>query len=332
MSATRATECIAPARPWPRLAATLAMLAWCLFAIGVAHAADVPYLSGRVVDDSEILKPETRRAVDELLAAHEAKTGDQIAVLTTRSLGGDSVEQYAGDVFAAWKLGQKGKDNGILVVVAPAEHRMRIEVGYGLEGPMPDVIAARIIRDIMTPAFKANDFDGGVTRGAAAIVAQLEGRGDALGLSSKVADTPHAVVTVNSPADSMSWQMRMLMGCFIFGILGVFTVVGVLTPGMGWFLYVFLIPFWAMFPFVIVGQQVAVYILGIYVIGYPLAKLIARRQPWYAKAAQDLKKNGTANVGGWVISSGGGSSGGSSGGGFSGGGGSSGGGGASGSW
>jgi uncharacterized protein len=331
MSATRALGGIATVRTWPRVLAMLATLAWCLLAIGVADATDVPYLSGRVVDDAEILKPETRRAVDELLAAHEAKTGDQVAVLTTRSLGGDSVEQYAGDVFAAWKLGQKGRDNGILVVVAPAEHRMRIEVGYGLEGPMPDVIAARIIRDIMTPAFKANDYDGGVSRGAEAIVAQLEGRGDALGLSSKVADMPHAVVSVDSPADSMSWQMRILMGCFIFGILGVFTVLGVLTPGMGWFLYVFLIPFWAMFPFVIVGQQVAVYILGVYLVAYPVAKLIARRQPWYAKAAQDLKKNGTANVGGWVISSGGGSSG-SSGGGFSGGGGSSGGGGASGSW
>lgn len=320
-------------RAWPRCAAVLAALAWMLFAIGVAHATDVPYLSGRVVDDAEILKPETRRAVDDVLAAHEKATGDQVAVLTTRSLDGESVEQYAGDVFAAWKLGQKGKDNGILVVVAPAEHRMRIEVGYGLEGTMPDVIAARIIRDIMTPAFKANDFDGGITRGAAAIVAQLEGRGDAVGLSSKAADNRHALVTVNSPADSMSWQMRILLGCFIFGILGVFTVVGVLTPGMGWFLYVFLIPFWAMFPFVIVGQQVAVYILGAYVVGYPLAKLVARRQPWYAKAAQELKRNGTAHVGGWVITSGGASGGGGSGGGgFSGGGGSSGGGGASGSW
>jgi uncharacterized protein len=302
---------------------------------GTALAADVPYLTGRVVDNAEILKPATRAALDALLKAHEDNTGDQIAILTTRSLGGDSIEQYAQDVFAAWKLGQKGKDNGILVVVAPAEHKMRIEVGYGLEGPMPDVIAARIIRNIMTPAFKSNDFDTGVQKGAEAIVAQLEGRGDALGLSSGVSDEPHAVMHVNAPDTSdISWPMRILLGCFIFGIIGLFTVVGVMTPGMGWFLYVFLIPFWAMFPFIIVGEKVAVVLLGVYVIGFPIAKLIVRRQPWYAKAAADLKKTGKATVGGMIITSGGSSGGGSSGGGggFSGGGGSSGGGGASGSW
>jgi uncharacterized protein len=298
---------------------------------GVAVAADVPYLTGRVVDDAEILSPSTRSSVDRMLAAHEDKTGDQVAVLTTRSLGGESVEQYAQDVFAAWKLGQKGKDNGILVIVAPAEHRMRIEVGYGLEGAMPDAIAARIIRNVMTPAFKANDYDGGVTKGAEAIVAQLEGRGDALGLSSTAADAdaPHTLASVPSPGDTIPWPMRILLGFFIFGILGVFTVVGVLTPGMGWFLYLFLIPFWAMFPFIVVGQKIGLGVLGVYLVGFPLAKLVARREPWYAKAAKELKAHGTANVGGWVITSGGSSGGG---GGFSGGGGSSGGGGASGSW
>jgi uncharacterized protein len=201
---------------------------------------------------------------------------------------------------------------------------------------MPDAIAARIIRNIMTPAFKADDYDGGVTKGAEAIVAQLEGRGDALGLSSKVADAdaPHAFADLKSPGDTIPWPMRILLGFFIFGILGVFTVVGVLTPGMGWFLYLFLIPFWAIFPFIVVGQKIGLGVLGVYLIGFPLAKLIARSQPWYAKAAKELKANGTANVGGWVITSGGSSGGGSSGGGggFSGGGGSSGGGGASGSW
>jgi uncharacterized protein len=311
----------------------LAAVGW-LGGAAAAGAADVPYLTGRVVDDAEILSPSTRTAVDGILAAHEKKTGDQIAVLTTRSLGGDSIEQYAQDVFGAWKLGQKGKDNGILVIVAPAEHRLRIEVGYGLEGAMPDAIAARIIRNIMTPAFKANDYDGGVTKGAEAIVAQLEGRGDALGLDSKVADAPHAVADVESPGDTIAWPMRILLGFFIFGILGVFTIVGVMTPGMGWFLYLFLIPFWAMFPFIIVGQKIALGVLGVYLVGFPLAKFVVRRRPWYAKASDDLKKHGSANVNGWVITSGGSSGGSSSGGGggFSGGGGSSGGGGASGSW
>ncbi|MEO8849164.1 MAG: TPM domain-containing protein [Casimicrobiaceae bacterium] len=312
----------------------LAALSWLAPA---TCAADVPYLTGRVVDNAEILKPATRDELDRLLQAHESATTDQIAILTTRSLGGESIEQYAQQVFSAWKLGQKGKDNGILLVVAPSEHKMRIEVGYGLEGSLPDVIAARIIRDIMTPPFKSGDYDAGVQKGAAAIVAQLEGRGDSLGLSSGVAsDAPHALLQFDAPSNTIPWPMRILVGCFVFGIIGLFTVVGVMTPGVGWFLYLFLIPFWAMFPLFIIGGRPTLMLLATYVIGFPVAKLIAMRQPWYAKAAADLKRTGTAHVGGMVLTSGGssGSSGsfGGGGGGFSGGGGSSGGGGASGSW
>jgi uncharacterized protein len=110
----------------------------------------------------------------------------------------------------------------------------------------------------------------------------------------------------------------------------------VITPGAGWFLYAFLIPFWAMFPIVIVGSKGAFGLLVTYLTVFPIAKLIARRQPWYHKAALDLKSKGRATVGGFTITSGGSSGfsggGGGGGGGFSGGGGSSGGGGASGGW
>jgi uncharacterized protein len=131
--------------------------------------------------------------------------------------------------------------------------------------------------------------------------------------------------------------MRILLGAFIFGVIGLFTVVGVLTPGMGWFLYVFLIPFWAMFPIIIVGVKGALVLLATYIVVFPIAKLIVSRKPEYRKAAEELKRTGRTTYNGVVITSGGMSSGGgsssrSSGGGFSGGGGSSGGGGASGSW
>src|SRR6185295_20327479 len=131
------------------------------------------------------------------------------------------------------------------------------------------------------------------------------------------------------------WPMRILLGAFIFGIIGLFTFLGVMTPGMGWFLYFFLIPFWAMFPIIVLGVKGALILLGIYVVGFPIAKLIVSRQPWYLKAAHDMKTKGSTTIGGMVVSSGGSSSSGgfsSGGGGFSGGGGSSGGGGASGSW
>jgi uncharacterized protein len=315
-----------------------AAIAMLLLAIVAAVAVDVPYLTGRVVDNAEILKPAARERVAALAKAHEDKTSDQIAVLTIPTLGGESVEEFAVRVFEAWKLGQKGKDNGVLVVVAPQDRKMRIEVGYGLEGTLTDAAASRIVRNAMTPAFKNGDFDRGIEDGVAAIVAQLEGQTSTAGTTASFADT-----ATSSPAKStfkiegpdIPWYMRILLGCFIFGIIGIFTVVGVMTPGMGWFLYVFLIPFWAMFPIIIIGPKPTVGLLALYVIGYPIAKLWVARQPWYAKAAADLKAKGTATIGGMVITSGGSSSsggGGGSSGGFSGGGGSSGGGGASGSW
>ena len=213
---------------------------------------------------------------------------------------------------------------------------MRIEVGYGLEGTLPDVTASRIIRNVMTPPFKDGDYDKGITDGANAIVAQLEGRGDAAGAAALADATPAGSASLfDGGARKLPWTERILFGCFIFGIIGVFTVVGVMTPGAGWFLYLFLIPFWAIFPIVVLGPKPTLFVLATYVIGFPIAKLIVRAQPWYAKAASDLKSKGSAHVGGWIMSSGGSSGGGggsSDGGGFSGGGGDSGGGGASGSW
>ena len=108
-----------------------------------------------------------------------------------------------------------------------------------------------------------------------------------------------------------------------------------MTPGVGWFLYVFLIPFWAMFPLMIIGMNATFVVFALYIVGYPIAKVLLARTAWYEKAAHDLKTKGRASIGGFVMTSSGGSSGSSSsgsGGGFSGGGGSSGGGGASGSW
>jgi len=313
------------------------MLVGLFLAAITALAADVPYLTGRVVDNAEILKPPTRDQLATVLKAHEDKTSNQIAVLTLPTLDGESVEGYATRVFEAWKLGQKGKDNGVLVVVVPNDHKMRIEVGYGLEGTLPDVAASRIIRNVMTPAFKAGDYDKGVSEGVAAIVAQLEGRGDAAGAPASVADTGGSSggkkPAFEFEGPDLPWYMRILLGCFIFGIIGLFTVVGVLTPGVGWFLYAFLIPFWAMFPMIVIGPKATVGLLAVYLIGYPIAKLILSRNPAYQKAALEMKTKGSTTFGGMLISSGGGSSGSSSGGGgFSGGGGSSGGGGASGSW
>jgi uncharacterized protein len=301
----------------------------------VTASIEVPHLQGRVTDNAKILSPEARDRISSLLKAHETRTTNQVAVLTVPGLDGENIESFAVRVFEEWKLGRRGKDNGVLVVIASQDRRMRIEVGYGLEGNLTDLKAGRIIRNIMTPRFKANDFDGGVTRGVRAIIAQLE--------------DPNAKLPEDDPASSESGSSflkgpdlpiveRILIGCFVFGLIGLFTIIGVLTPGMGWFLYLFLIPFWAMFPIIVVGATGALVIVCTYLVAFPIAKLIISRSKWYKKAAKGLKTKGRANIGGFIFntggrsSSGGWSSSGGSSSGFSGGGGSSGGGGASGGW
>jgi uncharacterized protein len=313
------------------LAAFLLSSAW-------AFAAQVPYLTGRVVDNAEIIDPAARKALEVRLQEHERQTTNQIVVLTLSSLEGESIEAFANETFNTWKLGRQGKDNGVLLLVVPPERRMRIEVGYGLEGSLTDAAASRIIRNVIAPHFRGGDFDAGISQGIEAIIGVLGG-----------AEAPaDAVSSAGGGADGASESFfegpdlplteRILIGAFIFGIIGLFTVIGVLTPGMGWFLYVFLIPFWAMFPIIVVGTRGALILLGTYVVGYPIAKIIVSRMAWYRQASLDLKTKGAARVGGFLVSGGGsswssrgGSSGGSSGG-FSGGGGRSGGGGASGSW
>jgi uncharacterized protein len=317
-----------------RFAAAIAVAAWTLVSAGSSLGADVPFLTGRVVDEANILSAGAEEKVAQLSAQREQATGDQIVVLTVRSLD-ESIEGYATRVFEAWKLGQRGKDNGVLVIVAPNDRKMRIEVGYGLEGTLTDAASARIIREAMTPRFKGGDYDAGVVAGVQAIVDTLDGKGD---WGAAGADTSSSTKSSFASIEEQlpPWPMRILLGAFIFGIIGLFTFIGIMTPGMGWFLYFFLIPFWAMFPIIILGVKGALSLLGVYLVGFPVAKLIVSRQPWYAKAAQEMKTKGTTTIGGMVVSSRGGSSGGGyssgGGGGFSGGGGSSGGGGASGSW
>ncbi len=302
------------------------------------NGAEIPYLTGRVVDNAQILTDQTRRSLGETLKDHEAKTTNQVVVLTIPSLDGENIEDYSNRVFNEWKLGQKDKNNGILIVVVPGERRMRIEVGYGLEGTMTDLLAGRIIRDVMAPKFRDNDFDGGITEGTMTVLAVLEGGELALPESLNTGSGNQAKSAFGDfESPDMPLATRILIGAFIFGILGLFTLIGIFTPGFGWFLYLFLIPFWAMFPIMVLGTRGALICFIIYLVIFPAAKLIIRNSPKYEKAKHDLKTRGKASIGGFTFSSGSsgrswssGSS--SSGGGFSGGGGSSGGGGASGGW
>ncbi len=188
-----------------------------LFATFGALAADVPYLSGRVVDDAEILSPAARADLAAKLKAHEDKTTNQVVVLTVPTIGSESIEEYANQVFTQWKLGQKGKDNGVLVVVAPKDRKMRIEVGYGLEGTLTDAMAARIIRNEMTPKFKNQDYDGGIGSGVSAIVALLETGAEPAADAPASSSSSKGFMSIDE--DLPPWPVRILLGAFIFGII-----------------------------------------------------------------------------------------------------------------
>jgi uncharacterized protein len=138
-----------------------------------AMAAKFPALTGRVVDDANVIAPQARAALDAKLKDLEDKSGIQLVVATVPSLDDQDVESYANGLFRAWKLGEKQKNNGVLLLVAPHERKVRIEVGYGLEGTLTDAISKLIITNAIVPRFKANDYSGGIDRGVDDIIAVL---------------------------------------------------------------------------------------------------------------------------------------------------------------
>jgi uncharacterized protein len=140
-----------------------------------AAALDVPPLTGRIVDAAHLLPADLAASLSAELAAHEARTGNQVALLTLPSLQGEPLEEFSHRVATTWKLGQKGTDNGVLILVVPNDRKVRIEVGYGLEGTLTDLKSSRIIREEMVPRFREGDFSGGIAAGVKAALGTIEG-------------------------------------------------------------------------------------------------------------------------------------------------------------
>jgi uncharacterized protein len=158
-------------RPLPR--ALIVILLAALWAGAALAAANFPPLTGRVVDQAKILSAVTIADLERKLADLEQKSGIQLVVATVPSLGGEEIEPYANELFRAWKLGEAKKNNGVLLLIAPNQRRVRIEVGYGLEGTLTDAVSSIIISNAIAPRFRAGDFNGGVTRGVDDIITAL---------------------------------------------------------------------------------------------------------------------------------------------------------------
>lgn len=284
---------------------------------------EIPPLWGHSVhDQADVLSHETIDEIELMLKQHEDSTTNQIAVLILPSLQDESVEELAVRVaHTDWKLGTKDKDNGVLLLIGIEDRKVRIEVGYGLEGVLPDAVTSRIIRNEIAPPFRAQNYEQGVKGAVDAII-------KAIG-NEYTADHDNATQITD-----LDWKARLLIGVFVFGILGLFTFVGLLIPGCGgWFLYAFLIPFYATFPMFILGSSGGVAALGTYLIAFPIVKILFRNTKWGKNMISKMGQSNSGSSGsGWMGGSSSRSGWSSGGGGFSGGGGSFGGGGSSGSW
>lgn len=192
-----------------------------LCTIATALSLNLPSLSGRVVDQANIVQPSTRNAIEQKLADLETKSGIQLVVATVPSLEGQEIEPYANELFRNWKLGEKTKNNGVLLLVAPNERRVRIEVGYGLEGTLTDALSKVIIANAMTPRFKAGDFGDGISRGVDDIITVLTTD------ASEWQQRPSLRLDNQQTADPISWVL-------IAALIALITLL-VVSPGFRWF-------------------------------------------------------------------------------------------------
>ncbi|WP_110971775.1 TPM domain-containing protein [Pseudomonas huaxiensis] len=158
-----------------RLFKALVLLALFAMALAVRAEPSFPALSGRVVDNANLLDAHTRSQLGQMLEAHEQATGEQVVVVTLTDLQGLPIEDYGYQLGRHWGIGQKGKDNGALLIVAPEQRKVRIEVGYGLEERLTDAQSSVIINRIILPAFKRGELSQGIVQGAAAILQVLGG-------------------------------------------------------------------------------------------------------------------------------------------------------------
>ena len=138
---------------------------------GISSGQSIPRPTGYVNDQAGLLSPATRIEIDALLTEIEQRTGAEIAVVTVETVSPSTIEDYADRLFQQWGIGKKEKDNGVLLLVAVKDRGVRIEVGYGLEGAIPDADAAGIINRVLLPSFRRGDFEKGITAAARELAA-----------------------------------------------------------------------------------------------------------------------------------------------------------------
>ena len=209
-------------------------MALALLWAGIAAAeVAVPDLRARVTDQTGTLDPGQRASLESRLAAFEREKGSQLAVLIVPTTQPETIEQFGIRVAEAWKLGRKGVDDGAILIVAKDDRALRIEVGYGLEGPVPDAIANRIVEETIVPRFKGGDFAGGIESGVDQLIGVIEG---------EPLPPPKRTAPPALPSDAALLLMIMaplMVGGFVRAAVNRFsgaTAAGAVAGGLGWWL------------------------------------------------------------------------------------------------
>lgn len=278
-------------------------------------AKEVPYLTGRVVDEARLLSPEQLQRIEARLEDFERRTTNQVAVLTVDSLEGEDIAGFAHKVGSTWKLGAKGKDNGVLLLVSKGDRKMRMEVGYGLEPVLTDLQTNIIQNEVIIPHFKQDDYGGGIEAGVDAIIATAEGK--------EVQPAPAQPPAGRRGGKDLGFLPFLLLLLVPFSLDAL--------RSRSWLLYIFLMPFYFFLGFIIT-PVLGIIAAGLWAVLFPILRMVL------PKSMTRGRRGGGGFLGPWMGGGGGwgggggGWSGGGGGGGFSGGGGSFGGGGSSSSW
>lgn len=193
---------------WAR-GAVFVVIAWiCLTGVSAAQTLTFPALTGRIVDEAGLLDTSDRKALTEILAALEAKTTDQLVIVTLKSLQGSSIEDYGYQLGRRWQIGPKGTNKGVLLIIAANERKVRIEVGYGLEGTLTDALTRYIIETSILPRFKAGDLSGGIKLGADQVARVLGGDSSDL---KRAADQGSSADLGRSDANTLGWPVILVV-------------------------------------------------------------------------------------------------------------------------
>lgn len=287
-----------------RQAALVLVLCWAWLGMAALARADVPVppLTGRVVDQTATLGAEQAAALEQKLKDFEERKGSQVAVLIVPTTEPETIEQFSLRVVEQWKLGRKKVDDGALLLVAKDDRRLRIEVGYGLEGALNDATARRIIDEVITPKFRTGDFAGGITDGVDRMLRVIDGE------------------PLPAPVRAPPFDLDALAGYAPVILIGALVIGGILKAMFG-----------RLLGSALTGAGIGV-IAWLLIGALSLAAVAGIIAFVFTLISDSLLASGGGRRGGGGFGTGGGGFGSGSGGGFSGGGGGFGGGGASGRW